>query len=41
MLQGVSDEEAPFKSQGYISGFVMGCVFIGLPLAFLYWLLFV
>ena len=41
MLQGDSDEEAPYKFQGYVSGFVMGCIFNGLPLAFFYWLFFV
>ena len=35
-----SDEEAPYKLQGDILAFVMGCIVIGFPLAFLNWLVF-
>jgi len=35
-----SDEEMPFKFQSYVIAYIMGCIFIGLPLSILYWLVF-
>jgi hypothetical protein len=34
-----SDEEMPFKSQGYFMAFLMGCIFYGLPMYLLYWVI--
>lgn len=35
-----SAEEAPYKAQGYFMAFIMGCIFMGLPAAVLYWIVF-
>ncbi len=34
-----SNEDSPFKSQSYMVAFVMGCIFYGLPMYGLYWLI--
>ena len=40
LISNQSKEEAPFKGQAYGMAFGMGCLFIGVPLALIYWLVF-
>lgn len=40
MFDSMSKEETPYRGQGLVMAFFMGCIFMGAPMALIYWLIF-